>query len=80
MTLELELKALFGEETLQQSKQVSHQITSAQAESISTTAGVLFAANDPRQQRELVQALPEQERYLLCRWLSDKEYINGFNK
>lgn len=74
MTLECELQALFGQETLKQSKEVSHHINSEQAEKISTLAAVLRAARTPRQQRQLVEALPGNDRYLLCRWLSDQGY------
>jgi len=76
MTLQAEITALFGADTVREAGQIAPSINSAQAEKVARLATVLSAARTPIQQRQLVSALPGHERTLLCRWLSDRDFAD----
>lgn len=74
MTIEQELAALFGPETIQRAGRLPTKVSPEQAGKVEKLACVLRTARKPKQQRDLVEALPDCDRVLLCRWLSDRGY------
>jgi len=74
MSLEKELIALFGPDTIHRAEKLPANVTPEQASKVEKLACVLRQARRPRQQRDLVNALPDSDRLLLCRWLSDRKY------
>lgn len=72
--IERELTNLFGADVLQDCWELPTVLKAEQANKVGTLASVLRTAKGPRHQRELVQAMPMNDRLLLCRWLSDSRY------
>lgn len=75
--MERELSALFGSEVLQKCWEVPAGIKSGQARKVGKLAELLIVANEPAEQRALIEAMPLADRLLLCRWLADKEYAGN---
>lgn len=72
MSLQCELKALFGVATVHEATTLPvTPIQPIQARRVATMAARLH--NQPAQtQRYLVNCLPDGDRLLLCRWIMDK--------
>jgi len=77
MTLPGELTRLFGPSVVQECWDIPTAIKSGQARKIGHLATILSKGRTPGKQRAFIEAMPLDDRLLLCRWLVDREYASN---
>jgi len=72
MSLNTELVCLFGNQTIQASRQLTTGEVVLEASRVATASqDLLVMAGQPAKQQAIVKALPTATRMALCRWLHE---------
>ncbi len=80
MSIEHELKHLFGHEIAQQSKQLTEDDLVIEVELVAEGARQLKRAlHNPIRQREIVRCMATDTALALCQWLRKPDLMNDFH-
>ena len=78
MSLDKEIVALFGADTVREAAAIPATLTAHQAETIRDMAKALRSAQQVSRQRQMIDRMKKHEKVLLCRWLSDRNFYRKF--